>query len=62
MELIAEPIIQKKLFLLIDEIKGKLISGQQNHLNSLSDEMLEKQLELLQKERNRRRNDKNPNL
>lgn len=61
-ELIAEPIIQKKLFLLIDEIKGKLISGQQNHLNSLSDEMLEKQLELLQKERNRRKNDKNPNL
>lgn len=61
-ELIAEPIIRKKLFLLIDKIKGKLLPEQQNHLISLSDEMLERQLELLQKERNRRKNDKNPNL
>lgn len=61
-ELVAEPIIRKKLFLLIEEIEEKMKPVKRTDFSNLSDEKLEEQLELLQQERNRRRNDKNSHI
>lgn len=61
-ELVAEPIIRKKLFLLIEEIKDKMKPAKRNDFSELSDEKLQEQLELLQQERKRRENDKNSHI
>lgn len=61
-QLVAEPIIKKKLSLLIEEIEEKMEPAKRNDFSELSDERLEEQLELLQQERNRRRNDKNSHI
>lgn len=55
-DLIAEPIIKRKLNSLIKQIYGKL--PQNEKVKYLSDEQLEEQLRLLQTEKDRRSHDK----